>query len=155
MSPEYALHGQFSMKSDVYSFGVLVLEIISGMKNNSFYEIDGAHDLVTYAWKLWGNGTALNLVDPIIIDNCHNSEVVRCIHIGLLCVQEDPVDRPTFSTIFVMLTSDTVTLPVPRQPGFFVQSRPERDPLDSDQSTTTKSDPTSVDDASITDIYSR
>ena len=48
MSSEYALHGQFSMKSDVYSFGVLVLEIISGMKNNSFYEIDGAHDLVTY-----------------------------------------------------------------------------------------------------------
>ena len=48
MAPEYAIHGQFSMKSDVYSFGVLVLEIISGMKNNSFNEIDGAHDLVTY-----------------------------------------------------------------------------------------------------------
>ncbi|CAN6879341.1 unnamed protein product [Brassica oleracea] len=155
MSPEYALHGQFSMKSDVYSFGVLVLEIISGMKNNSFNEIDGAHDLVTYAWRLWSNGRALHLVDPIIIDNCPNSEVVRCIHIGLLCVQEDPVERPTFSTIFVMLTSQTVTLPVPRQPGFFVQSRPGRDPLDPDQSTTTKSDPTSVDDASLTDIYSR
>ncbi|KAG2239980.1 hypothetical protein Bca52824_091211 [Brassica carinata] len=121
----------------------------------SFNEIDGAHDLVTYAWRLWSNGRALHLADPIIIDNCPNSEVVRCIHIGLLCVQEDPVERPTFSTIFVMLTSQTVTLPVPRQPGFFVQSRPGRDPLDSDQSTTTKSDPTSVDDASITDIYSR
>ncbi|XP_013595249.1 PREDICTED: cysteine-rich receptor-like protein kinase 15 [Brassica oleracea var. oleracea] len=155
MAPEYAIHGQFSMKSDVYSFGVLVIEIISGMKNNSFNEIDGAHDIVTYAWRLWSNGRALHLVDPIIIDNCPNSEVVRCIHIGLLCVQEDPVERPTFSTIFVMLTSQTVTLPVPRQPGFFVQSRPGRDPLDSDQSTTTKSDPTSVDDASITDIYSR
>ncbi|CAN7119107.1 unnamed protein product [Brassica rapa subsp. narinosa] len=172
MAPEYAFHGQFSMKSDVYSFGVLVLEIISGMKNNSFNEIDGAHDLVTYAWRLWSNGRALHLVDPIIIDNCPNSEVVRCIHIGVLCVQEDPVERPTFSTIFVMLTSQTVTLPVPRQPGFFVQSRSGRDPLDSDQSTTTnttrkhrdtegknrrycKSDPTSVDDASITDIYSR
>ncbi|CAN6879347.1 unnamed protein product [Brassica oleracea] len=155
MAPEYAIHGQFSMKSDVYSFGVLVLEIISGMKNNSFNQIDGAHDIVTYAWRLWSNGRALHLVDPIIIDNCPNSEVVPCIHIGLLCVQEDPVERPTFSTIFVMLTSQTVTLPVPRQPGFFVQSRPGRDLLDSDQSTTTKSDPTSVDDASITDIYSR
>ncbi|KAE8673475.1 hypothetical protein F3Y22_tig00111783pilonHSYRG00451 [Hibiscus syriacus] len=30
MSPEYAMHGQFSVKSDAYSFGVLVLEIISG-----------------------------------------------------------------------------------------------------------------------------
>ena len=48
MSPEYAMHGQFSMKSDVYSFGVLVLEIMTGRKNNSFYERDGAHNLVTY-----------------------------------------------------------------------------------------------------------
>ncbi|CAA0396223.1 unnamed protein product [Arabidopsis thaliana] len=122
MAPEYAIHGQFSVKSDVYSFGVLVLEIISGKKNNSFYETDGAHDLVTHAWRLWSNGTALDLVDPIIIDNCQKSEVVRCIHICLLCVQEDPAERPILSTIFMMLTSNTVTLPVPLQPGFPVQS---------------------------------
>ena len=42
------MHGQYSMKSDVYSFGVLVLEIISGKKNSSFYQTDGAHDLVSY-----------------------------------------------------------------------------------------------------------
>ena len=48
MSPEYAMHGQYSMKSDVHSFGVLVLEIISGKKNSSFYQTDGAHDLVSY-----------------------------------------------------------------------------------------------------------
>ena len=49
MSPEYAMYGQFSMKSDVYSFGVLVLEIISGKKNSSIYQMDGtAGNLVTY-----------------------------------------------------------------------------------------------------------
>ncbi|CAA7060177.1 unnamed protein product [Microthlaspi erraticum] len=155
MSPEYAMNGQFSMKSDVYSFGVLVLEIISGRKNSSFYATDGTHALVTHAWRLWSNGTALDLVDPVIVDNCQRNEVVRCIHIGLLCVQEDPVDRPTMQTIFMMLTSNTVTIPVPQQPGFFVQSRPERDPLDSDPSTTNKSVATSVDDSSITDLYPR
>jgi serine/threonine protein kinase len=36
MSPEYVTHGQFSVKSDVYSFGVLILEILSGKKNDSF-----------------------------------------------------------------------------------------------------------------------
>ena len=34
MAPEYAWHGQFSVKSDVFSFGVLVLEIVTGQKNN-------------------------------------------------------------------------------------------------------------------------
>lgn len=36
MSPEYAVHGQYSVKSDVFSFGVLVLEIVSGKKNREF-----------------------------------------------------------------------------------------------------------------------
>lgn len=34
MAPEYAWNGQFSVKSDVFSFGVLVLEIVTGQKNN-------------------------------------------------------------------------------------------------------------------------
>jgi serine/threonine protein kinase len=48
MSPEYAMHGRFSVKSDVYSFGVLILEIITGKKNSSFYQTGGAVDLVSY-----------------------------------------------------------------------------------------------------------
>ncbi|XP_056848087.1 cysteine-rich receptor-like protein kinase 10 [Raphanus sativus] len=143
MSPEYAMHGQYSMKSDVYSFGVLVLEIISGKRNSSLYPTDGTHNFVSYAWRLWTNGTPLDLVDPFIVDNCQSNEVIRCIHISLLCIQEDPVDRPTLSNIVLMLTSNTVTLPVPRKPGMFFQSRPENDPLNS------------VDDASITDLYPR
>ncbi|KAG5386821.1 hypothetical protein IGI04_038291 [Brassica rapa subsp. trilocularis] len=155
MSPEYAMHGHFSMKSDVYSFGVLVLEIISGKKNSKFYEKDGAHDLVTYVWRLWSNGTTLDIVDPAILDNCQKSEVVRCIHISLLCVQEDHIVRPTMRTILMMLTSNTVTLPVPRQPGFFIQSRPQNDPFNSDQSRTSNSFPGSLDDASVTELSPR
>jgi serine/threonine protein kinase len=48
MSPEYALHGQFSVKSDVYSFGVLILEILSGNNISSFYQPDTATDLLTH-----------------------------------------------------------------------------------------------------------
>ncbi|XP_068322759.1 cysteine-rich receptor-like protein kinase 10 isoform X2 [Pyrus communis] len=48
MSPEYAMHGQFSIKSDLYSFGVLVLEIISGKKNSNFFQTDIAEDLASH-----------------------------------------------------------------------------------------------------------
>ena len=94
-------------------------------------------------------------MDPVIVDNCPKSEVVRCIHVGLLCVQEDPVERPTFSTILQMLTSNNVILPVPQQPGFVIQARPKRDLPDSDQSTMTKCATRSVGDASVTDLYPR
>jgi len=38
MSPEYAMQGLVSEKSDVFSFGVLLLEIVSGRRNSSFYD---------------------------------------------------------------------------------------------------------------------
>ncbi|KAJ4792255.1 Serine/threonine-protein kinase [Rhynchospora pubera] len=34
MSPEYAMGGKMSVKSDVYSFGIILLEILSGRRNN-------------------------------------------------------------------------------------------------------------------------
>ncbi|KAF2303634.1 hypothetical protein GH714_020415 [Hevea brasiliensis] len=154
MSPEYAMHGQFSVKSDMYSFGVLVLEIISGKKNSSFYQIDGADDLVSYVWKHWRNGTPLEVLDPVLIDSHSRNEVLRCIEIGLLCVQEDPADRPTMGTVVLMLNSYSVTLPVPRQPAFVLYSRSGQSltlkALESDQSTS-KSAQCSVDEASITE----
>lgn len=48
MSPEYAMHGRFSEKSDVYSFGVLILEIVSGRKNSSFYDDEDELTLFAY-----------------------------------------------------------------------------------------------------------
>ncbi|CAG7887388.1 unnamed protein product, partial [Brassica rapa] len=154
MSPEYAMYGQFSMKSDVYSFGVLVLEIISGKKNSSLYQMDdSAGNLVTYTWRLWSNGSPLELVDPSFQDNYQTNEITRCIHIALLCVQEEAEDRPTMSAILQMLTTSSIALAVPRPPGFFFRSRHEQ---------VGRADPSmhmsalcSVDDASITSVAPR
>ncbi|KAJ0264959.1 Serine-threonine/tyrosine-protein kinase [Hirschfeldia incana] len=124
MSPEYVMHGHFSMKSDVYSFGVLVLEIISGKKCSSLYHIDGfSGNLVTHAWRLWKAGSPLELVDPTMVESYESNEAIRCIHIALLCVQEDPADRPMLPAIIMMLTSSTATLHVPRAPGTVFSSR--------------------------------
>lgn len=48
MSPEYAMDGHFSEKSDVFSFGIIVLEIISGKRNISFFEVDHSLNLLGY-----------------------------------------------------------------------------------------------------------
>lgn len=46
MPPEYVMAGIFSVKSDVYGYGVLMLEIISGRKNNSLHNEDRVLNLV-------------------------------------------------------------------------------------------------------------
>ncbi|XP_068639291.1 cysteine-rich receptor-like protein kinase 10 isoform X2 [Aristolochia californica] len=118
MAPEYAMAGLFSVKSDVYSFGVLLLEILSGKRTSSCYFSGHLSGLHTLAWSLWSEDRGLELLDPVIAESCSPVEASRCIHIGLLCVQEDPADRPTMSTVVLMLGSETMSLPNPRQPGF-------------------------------------
>ncbi|KAG2291602.1 hypothetical protein Bca52824_038271 [Brassica carinata] len=161
MSPEYAMQGQFSMKSDIYSFGVLVLEIISGKKNSNVYQMDEtstAGNLVNNAWRLWRNGSPLELLDPAIRRNNQSNEVTRCIHIALLCVQDNPEDRPMLSTIILMLTSNTITLPVPNLPSFFPRNRLELENVSEgfeSSRSTGKSVGYSVSDSSITDLEPR
>ncbi|KAK9946099.1 hypothetical protein M0R45_011576 [Rubus argutus] len=126
MAPEYAMRGQFSVKSDVYSFGVLLLEIVSGQKINSsqHYENYG-EDLVSSAWRYWREGTASNLIDSTLMPAVSSSEIMRCIHIGLLCLQQSVADRPTMTSVIQMLTSDSPSLPTPSQPTLFVITGPD------------------------------
>ena len=54
------------------------------------------------------------------MESCWTSEIVKCIQIGLLCVEENPQDRPTMSTVIVMLRSESIALPKPKHPAFSV-----------------------------------
>ncbi|WZZ09401.1 hypothetical protein YC2023_095322 [Brassica napus] len=159
MPPEYVTHGQFSIKSDVYSFGVLILEIISGKKNSSFYQMEGlVNNLATYVWRLWENKSLHELIDPVIREESKRDEVIRYIHIGLLCVQENSAERPTMSKIHQMLTTSSITLDVPLPPGFLFRNGPGSNPLAQGLEPgepTSMSFACSLDEATITDVSPR
>ncbi|KAL6344250.1 hypothetical protein AAG906_037813 [Vitis piasezkii] len=120
MAPEYAMEGLYSNKSDVFSFGVVLLEIITGRKNSGFHLSGMGLSLLSYAWQLWNEGKGLELMDPLLGDSCCPDEFLRCYHIGLLCVQEDAFDRPTMSSVIIMLRSESLTLRQPARPAFSV-----------------------------------
>ncbi|MCD9645990.1 hypothetical protein HAX54_035481 [Datura stramonium] len=115
MSPEYALEGLFSIKSDVFAFGVVLLEIISGKRNMELFE---DANLIGYVWRLWMKDRALDMMDQTIVESCDEKEVIKCVNVALLCVQEDPADRPTMSNVVFMLGGESMTLPRPNQPAF-------------------------------------
>ncbi|XP_042520164.1 receptor-like serine/threonine-protein kinase SD1-8 [Macadamia integrifolia] len=150
MSPEYAMDGIFSVKSDVFSFGVLVLEIVSGKKNRGFYYVNSQLNLLAHAWRLWREGKGSELMDESMKESCSAGEVLRCIQVGLLCVQERPEERPTMSSVVLMLSSETATMPQPKHPGF----GHGRTPLETDESSS-KQESGTVNHMTVTIIEGR
>lgn len=72
------------------------------------------------AWTFWKHERELQIIDSNIEDSCVVSEVSRCIHVGLLCVQQYPEDRPTMADVILMLGSE-MTLDEPKEPGFITR----------------------------------
>jgi hypothetical protein len=68
------------------------------------------------AWKQWRNQTPLEMLDPILKEACSESEAIKCIQLGLLCIQENPDDRPTMAQVVSYLSSLLVELPLPQEP---------------------------------------
>ncbi|MCD7467328.1 hypothetical protein HAX54_004720, partial [Datura stramonium] len=167
MAPEYVMHGKISVKSDVFSFGVLVLEILGGQRNTCLRNGEYVGNLLSYAWTNWREGTSSNLIDPMLRGSTGLvREITRCIHIALLCIQENAADRPTMAAIVLMLSSLSLSLSVPSRPAYYMHNdvSPKSSPIqeynsrlmsESNRPAKSKSICLSQNEMSITELYPR
>ncbi|XP_034927215.1 receptor-like serine/threonine-protein kinase SD1-8 [Populus alba] len=151
MSPEYAMDGLFSVKSDVFSFGVLVLEIVCGEKNRGFYHSNSELNLLGNVWRQWKDGNGLEVLDISVGSSYCPSEVLRCIQVGLLCVQERAEDRPTMASAVLMLSSETASMPQPKTPGYCLG----RNPFETDSSSSKQDESFTVNQVTVTVLDAR
>nr|GLL49722.1 hypothetical protein CQW23_07374 [Ipomoea trifida] len=122
MAPEYFVYGKLTEKVDVYSFGVLLLEIVMGVQNNKSTNTECWASVMSIAWRHFQEGMVEELFDlNLMLHNCHDEnvkiEILRVVHIGLLCTQVEPVHRPSMSMVLQMLVKKE-ELPHPNSPPF-------------------------------------
>ncbi|MFS7903288.1 putative non-specific serine/threonine protein kinase [Helianthus anomalus] len=84
---------------------------------------------------LWNKRRPSEILDPTVVEPSYGDQMIRCIHVALLCVQQYPEDRPKMSTVYAMLSYENMDLPEPKEPGFCRESHKKFDTSASDSST--------------------
>ncbi|XP_058215442.1 cysteine-rich receptor-like protein kinase 34 [Rhododendron vialii] len=116
--PEYVKRGVYSAKSDVYCFEVLLLQNISGKRNNCLHGLHEDLNLLQHAYDLWKCGKGMEFMDPLLDDTYSSCKLMRCMQIALLCVQENPADRPSMLELSSILKNETAAMNTPKRPAF-------------------------------------
>ncbi|KAF4373186.1 hypothetical protein F8388_019368 [Cannabis sativa] len=76
------------------------------------------------AWQLWSEGKGVEFVDEAMGGSYVALEAIRCIHVGLLCVQDHTTDRPSMADVIFMLSNET-NRPQPIRPIFTYHNSPK------------------------------
>ncbi|KAG2640044.1 hypothetical protein PVAP13_2KG065816 [Panicum virgatum] len=111
MASEYSSKGIFSAKSDVFSFGSLLLEIISGKRNVTGYRTRYGKALSLHERTSWvrrkKEEALAKLIHPSLRGELasRTEDIWRCAHVALLCVQNEPADRPSMWDVVLMLNA--------------------------------------------------
>ncbi|KAF7840691.1 Cysteine-rich receptor-like protein kinase 25 [Senna tora] len=138
------------------NFGTIQANM-SGFQTALYSVAQCTPDLSSEAWKQWRDEKLSEILDSNIREVGSYDEVIKCIRIGLLCVQENPKARPSMATVVSYLSNDSIQLPNPQEPAFFMHGRMEltigkKESTSSDQYT---NNPCSVNEMSITKFFPR
>lgn len=107
IAPEYAYTLRVDEKSDVYSYGVVLLELISGRRPVGDFGEEGV-DIVQWA-KMetnWSKEGVAEILDRRL-SGVDMEEAMQVFFVGMLCVQERSVERPTMREVVQMLEQAT------------------------------------------------
>jgi len=104
MAPEYWDRGEISTKLDIYSLGILILEIVTGKKNNQSVVNKSGEHFIEDVRKDWTHMSQKASKNPSLGSDCLQ-QVHRCIEIGLSCVEADKERRPTSGQLLSLILS--------------------------------------------------
>ncbi|XP_045801106.1 receptor-like serine/threonine-protein kinase At1g78530 [Trifolium pratense] len=102
LAPEYFDTGRATVKGDVYSFGVVLLELLTGKKPSDETFMEEGTKLVT-----WVKSVVQEKKEELVLDSslgsCPMHEVNKVFNIAMMCLEPDPLNRPTMAEVVNLL----------------------------------------------------
>ncbi|KMS98129.1 hypothetical protein BVRB_4g095170 [Beta vulgaris subsp. vulgaris] len=102
LAPEYFDTGKATAKGDVYSFGVVLLELLTGRKPIDEAFLEEGTKLVTWVKAVVQEKREEDVLDSSL-ELCPIKEVNSVFSIALMCLETEPLKRPTMADIVKML----------------------------------------------------
>ncbi|WVY99456.1 hypothetical protein V8G54_025526 [Vigna mungo] len=116
--------GSLAAVTCIIAFGIVWRKKKSLKDDRASSQIqESLYESERHAWKLWSENKLLDLMDSSLGETCNENQFIKCAVIGLLCIQDEPINRPTMSNVLYMLDVETTTMPIPTQPTFFMNKR--------------------------------
>ena len=94
----------------------------------------------------------MEFLDSSLDDSSSSCKLLQCMQVALLCVQENPDDRPSMLEVSSMLQNDIDAIPLPKRPAFSTRSDEQSGSTSQSQSQKASY---SINDASISEITPR
>ncbi|KAF6163653.1 hypothetical protein GIB67_036113 [Kingdonia uniflora] len=101
LAPEWQKNTPISVKADVYSFGVVLLEIVCCRKNLDA-SVATPEEIILSLW-VFKCFVAKELNKLVGNEEVDMNTMERMIKVGLWCIQDEPVLRPSMKTVILML----------------------------------------------------
>lgn len=70
------------------------------------------------AFEQWKDSKGKEFIDPSLDDSSSPCTLLNCMQVALLCVQENPEDRPSMLEVSSMLKDDSMAIAAPKRPAF-------------------------------------
>ncbi|KAG8499391.1 hypothetical protein CXB51_005970 [Gossypium anomalum] len=103
LDPEYFQSSQFTEKSDVYSFGVVLVELLTAQKPVLTSGSQEKKSLVSYFISSVDQNHFLDTLDPQVLKDGQNEELVAVAYLAKRCLNLDGKDRPTMKEVAMEL----------------------------------------------------
>ena len=105
LAPEWQKNTPISVKADVYSYGMVLLEIVCCRRN---IEVNVSRpeeiDLSTWVYKCF---VARELEKIVVGEEVDKRTLENMVKVGLWCVQDQPVLRPSMKSVVLILEGIT------------------------------------------------
>ncbi|KAK2368306.1 Leucine-rich repeat protein kinase family protein [Trifolium repens] len=103
LAPEYFDTGRATVKGDVYSFGVVLLELLTGKKPSDETFMEEGTKLVTWVKTVVQEKKEELVLDSSLGPCCPMHEVNKVFNIAMMCLEPDPLNRPTMAEVVNLL----------------------------------------------------